>query len=219
MFNFFKKTDKQVKDDVMDELMWDPRLDSSKIKVSAKDGVVTLSGTVPHYMEKRSAEHAAQRVGGVKAVADELEVKGIFDKSDEEIAQAAVSAMKWNYSVPGDVKIAVDKGWVNLTGEVDWDFQRKAAKDTVSDLLGVCGVSNNITIKSQTQPNDVKTRIEQALKRSAEAEGRKIKVTMDGNKVILSGNVHSISEFDDARQAAWMAPGVVSVENNITVAQ
>ncbi len=219
MFNFFDKSDEQIRDDVINELTWDQRLDSANIKVRAKDGIVTLTGTVPHYMEKRNAEQAAQRVGGVKAVADDLEVKGIFDKSDEEIAQAAVSAFKWNYSIPGDLKISVDKGWVNLSGEVDWDYQRNSARDTVSDLMCVRGVSNNITIRSQTQPSDVKARIEQALKRSAEAEGRKIKVTMSGNKVILSGNVHSISEFDDARHAAWMAPGVVSVENNITVSQ
>ncbi len=219
MFNFFAKSDEQIKDDVISELTWDQRLNSENVKVRVKDGIVTLTGTVPHYMEKRNAEQAAQRVGGVKAVADDLEVKGIFDKSDEEIAQAAVSAFKWNYSVPGDLKISVDKGWVNLSGEVDWDYQRNSARDTVSDLMCVRGVSNNITIRSKTQPSDVKARIEQALKRSAEAEGRKIKVEMNGNKVILSGNVHSISEFDDARHAAWMAPGVVSVENNITVSQ
>lgn len=140
MFNFFAKSDEQIKDDVINELTWDQRLDSTNVKVQAKDGIVTLTGTVPHYMEKRSAEQAAQRVGGVKAVADDLEVKGVFDKSDEEIAQAAVSAFEWNYSVLGDLKISVDKGWVNLSGEVDWDYQRNSARDTVSNLMCVRGV-------------------------------------------------------------------------------
>ena len=219
MFNFFNKTDSDVKRDVSNELMWDPSVTSSDVKVSAKDGIVTLRGTVPHYIEKMAAEHAAERVGGVKAVADELEVKTFFDKSDEEIATAAVSALKWNYSVPDNVQVAVEKGWITLTGEAEWDYQRNAAKDSVSQLMGVCGVTNSMTIKSKAQPSDIKTRIEEALKRSAEAEGRKISVSVSGDKVTLTGNVHSYSEIDDARDAAWMAPGVTTVENNLTISQ
>ncbi len=219
MFNFFNKTDSDVKRDVANEIMWDPRVTSSDVKVTATDGIVTLRGTVPHLIEKRSAERAAQRVGGVKAVADELEVKTIFDKSDEEIAAAAISAMKWNYSIPKNVKISIEKGWITLSGEADWDFERNAAKDSVSQLLGVCGVTNSITLKSKAQPLDIKTRIEEALKRSAEAEGRKISVSVNGDKVTLTGNVHSYSEIDDARDAAWMAPGVRTVENKLTISQ
>ena len=219
MFNFFNKTDSDVKRDVSNELMWDPSVTSSDVKVSAKDGIVTLRGTVPHYIEKMAAEHAAERVGGVKAVADELEVKTSFDKSDEEIATAAVSALKWNYSVPDNVQVAVEKGWITLTGQADWDYERNAAKDSVSQLMGVCGVTNSMTIKSKVQPSDIKTRIEEALKRSAEAEGRKISVSVSGDKVTLTGNVHSYSEIDDARDAAWMAPGVTTVDNNLTISQ
>jgi osmotically-inducible protein OsmY len=219
MFNFFNKTDSDVKRDVINELTWDPSVNSTDVKVSTQDGIVTLRGTVPHFIEKLAAEQAAARVGGVKAVADELDVKTIFDKSDEEIAQAALTALKWNYSVPDDVKVTVEKGWITLNGQADWDYQRNAAKDSVSHLMGVVAVTNNITLKMQVQPADVKTRIEEALKRSAEAEGRKISVSVTGNQVTLTGNVHSYAEMDDARDAAWMAPGVSKVENNLVISQ
>ncbi len=219
MFNFFNKTDAEVKRDVTNELLWDPSLNATHVKVSAADGIVTLRGTVPHFIEKMSAEHAAQRVGGVKAVADELEVKGIFDKTDEEIAKAALSALQWSYSVPADVKVTVEKGWITLTGETDWDYQRNSAKNAVSGLMGVCGVTNSIKIKSKVQPADVKTRIEEALKRSAEAEGRKISVSVNGDNITLNGNVHSFAEIEVARQAAFMAPGVMSVDNHLTISQ
>lgn len=219
MFNFFNKTDSDIKRDVINEMLWDPSVTSDDVEVSAKDGIVTLRGTVPHFIEKMAAEHASERVGGVKAVADELEVKSLFDKSDEEIASAALSALKWNYSVPENVKISVEKGWVTIDGEADWDYQRTAARAAVSQLVGVCGVTNSMKLKSKIQPADIKSRIEEALKRSAEAEGRKIYVSVNGDKVTLTGNVHSFSEVEDARAAAWMAPGVVSVENNIVISQ
>ena len=219
MFNFFNKTDSEVKRDVINEIFWDPSVTSGHIKISAHEGIVTLTGTVPHYAEKVAAEQAAERVGGVKAVADELTVKGILDKTDEEIAKAAVNAMKWNYSVPNNIKVSVDKGWITLSGEAEWDYQRNAAKYAVTELLGVVGVSNNITMKSKVQPADIKLRIEEALKRSAESEGKNISVVVKGDKVTLTGKVNSISEKEDARFAAWMAPGIQTVENNLTVSQ
>lgn len=219
MFNFFKKTDSDVVRDVTNEIFWDPSVTSAHVKVTANDGIVTLSGDVPHYAEKVAAEQAAERVGGVKAVADELIVKGVFDKSDEEIAKAALNAMKWNYSVPNDIKVAVDKGWITLDGEVEWDYQRSAAKFAVTELLGVNGVKNQITIKSKVQPSDIKTLIEEALKRSAESESKNINVFVKGDTVTLTGNVHSISEKEDAKFAAWMAPGIMKVENNLTISQ
>jgi osmotically-inducible protein OsmY len=219
MFNYFNKTDSDIKRDVMSELRWDPSVNSSNVEVSAKNGIVTLHGTVPHFIEKLAAEHATERVGGVKAVADELEVKTVFDRTDEEIAAAALNALKWNYSVPDQVQVSVDKGWITLEGEADWDYQRNAAKYSVSQLVGVSGVTNCIKIKSKAQPSDIKTRIEEALKRSAEAEGRNISVSVSGDKVTLTGSVHSYSEFNDARDAAWMAPGVATVENNLVISQ
>lgn len=220
MFDFFKKTDEQIRLDVKSEMKWNPSLTSDQVSVTVKDGIATLRGTVPHYFEKNTAEESAQRVGGVRAVANELEVKmlDVDERSDQDIAEAALNALKWNYQVPEGIKVAVTKGWVTLKGEAEWDFERNAARSVVSPLMGVCGVSNEITIKSKIQPSDIKTRIEDALKRSAESEGRKIDVAVDGSRVILTGNVHSFSEVEDARLAAWYAPGVTSVENNLKLA-
>lgn len=221
MFNFFSKTDSQIQQDVINEIKWDPSVTSSQVSVSTNDGIVTLRGSVPHYYEKTLAESAAQRVGGVRAVADEIEVNlmGSYNRSDEQIAESALTALEWSYAVPKDIKITIEKGWITLTGQVEWDFQRNAAKDAISQLMGVCGVTNNISIKSKTLPSDVKARIEEALKRSAESEGRKITVTVHGDKATLTGNVHSFSELEVARHAAWMAPGIMFVENNLKISQ
>lgn len=221
MYNSSQKTDSQIQQDVLNEIKWDPSVTASEVSVTANDGIVTLRGSVPHYFEKSCAENAAQRVYGVRAVADEIEVNlmGSYQRSDEQIAEAALSALEWSYSAPKDVKIVVEKGWITLKGEAEWDYQRNAAKDAVSQLMGVCGVTNNITIKSKVQPSDIKIRIEEALKRSAEIEGQNISVSVKGNKVTLTGNVHSLSESDDARHAAWMAPGVMTVENKLRISQ
>jgi osmotically-inducible protein OsmY len=219
MFNFFRKTDDQIQKDVTDELKWNPGVDSNHITVTAKDGVVTLRGTVPHYFEKNSAEESAQRVGGVRAVADELEVNllGSYKRDDSDIAAAAVQALDWNYTVPEGVKVSVQKGWVTLKGQVDWDYERTSATNAVKALMGVCGVNNELTLKTTVQPSDVKTRIQEALKRSAESEGREIGVTVSGDRVTLSGNVHSFSEVEDARFAAWCTPGVTTVQNDLKI--
>ena len=220
MFKFFEKKDAHLESDVKSELLWDSSVTSDKINVKAKDGVVTLTGTVPHYSEKVAAELAVQRVTGVRGIADEMEVRieESYGKGDSEIAKAAADAIEWNYSAPKNVKVTVDKGWVRLTGEAEWDFERNAAKNAVSSLLGVVGVTNDIVIKSSVRATDVKTLIEDALKRSVESEAKGIQVAVNGNRVVLSGSVHSLAEMYDAGTAAWNAPGVLVVENTLKIA-
>lgn len=219
MFSFFEKDDEQIQIDVMKELKFDPSVTSAQISVTAKNGIVTLSGSVPHFFEKTSAEEAAQRVGGVRAVADEIEVQlmGAYEKSDAEIANAVLNAIEWNFSVPRDVKVSVDNGWITLRGEAEWDYQRQATKKAVSHLLGVKGVRNNMTIKARADATDIQHRIEEAFKRSAEADGKNISVRVDGNKVTLAGKVHSFSDLADAGTAAWNTPGVSEVVNNLRI--
>ena len=221
MSKHFSKTDAQIQQDVINEIKWDPSVTSSQVSVLANDGIVTLRGSVPHYFEKSQAENAAQRVGGVRAVVDEIEVNlmGSYQRSDEQIAEAALDALEWSYSAPKGIKVTVENGWISLKGDAEWDYQRSAAEDSVSKLMGVCGVTNNISIRSKVQPSDIKSRIEEALKRSAESEGRKISVSVKGDRAILEGNVHSFGEYEDAGHAAWMAPGIITVENNIKIAQ
>jgi osmotically-inducible protein OsmY len=220
MFNFFKKKDPKIQQDVTNELNWDPRVDSELVSVTVVNGDVTLSGSVPHFYEKYNAEQAVRRVGGVKDVCDELEIKmhDSGERSDDDIAQAARNALKWNYEVPGEVTVLVEDGWVTLKGTVVWEYERKAAFNAVCSLMGVCGVSNEITLSSSIQLGDIKAHIEEALKRSAETESKNIKVAINGSKVTLTGNVESYSEIIDATQAAWSAPGVLSVENNLQFA-
>jgi osmotically-inducible protein OsmY len=215
------KTDSQIQTDVMQELKWDPSVTREHIGVAVSDGIVTLSGTIPTYIEKSAAEKAAQRVSGVKAVVEKIKVKlpGSYKRDDQDVAKAIVNQFKWSVQVPDDlVKASVENGWVDLKGEVEWDYQRTAAENCVRGLAGVKGVSNNITIKAKkVRPEIVKQRIEEALKREAEREARRIAVEVRGSRVILSGSVHSFAEMQDARGAAFSAPGVTSVENNLHV--
>lgn len=216
------KTDSQIQADVMQELKWDPSVTHEHIGVAVSEGIVTLSGKIPSYLEKSAAEKAAQRVAGVKAVVEKIEVKlpGTYKRDDQDIAKAVINQFKWNVQVPDDlVKASVEEGWVELTGEVEWEYQRTAAESCARGLTGVKGVSNNITIKAKKiEPAVVKQKIEEALKREAETEARSIAVEVRGSKVILSGKVHSFTEMNDAKWAAWSAPGVVTVENNLNIA-
>jgi len=214
------KTDIELKDDVSTELKWEPSVNEAHIGVIVKDGVVTLTGHVLSYAEKYGAEKAAKRVYGVKAVADELDVKlpGSSKRTDEDIAQACVNALKFNYSVPNEkIKILVSKGWVTLEGEVEWQYQREAATNAVRCLTGVTGVSTSITLKAHVSPSDVKDKIEAAFKRSAEIDARRVSVEARAGKVILHGSVRSWAEREAAQQAAWAAPGVTAVENFLAV--
>jgi osmotically-inducible protein OsmY len=213
------KTDTQLKNDVTEELRWDPTVTSTDINVVAKDGIVMLSGTVPHYAEKWAAERATQRVAGVKAITEELEVNltGDRKRKDSEIAEAVVNALRWHVWVPDTIQATVENGWVTLTGSVKWGFERNSAEDAVRFLSGVKGVSNSITLKPSVQPTAVKDAIEKALKRDAEIDAENIRVSASGGKVTLAGTVHSWDERDEAGKAAWSAPGVTEVKNNLAL--
>jgi osmotically-inducible protein OsmY len=215
------KSDVELKRDVESELRWEPSVNEAHIGVSVKDGVVTLSGHVPSYAEKYGAEKAAKRVYAVKAVADELDVKlpGSAKRTDEDIAQDCVSALKANYSVPDEkIKVVVNNCWVTLEGEVEWQYQREAATNAVRYLTGMRGVTNDIKIKAHVVPKDVKDKIEAAFKRNAEIDARRVGVDVHDGRVVLHGCVRSWSEREEAQKAAWAAPGVTLVENQITVA-
>jgi osmotically-inducible protein OsmY len=215
------KTDGQLQKDVMAELKWEPLLRAAEIGVSAKDGVVTLTGTVDGYAKKSEAEDAVKRVAGVKAVVEKIEVKYASNwakKDDGDVAAEIVNAFKWNWEVPSDkVKARVEKGWVTLEGELEWNFQSDAAMKAVRNLMGVTGVSNNIHIKSQTEEAIEKSDIESALKRNWSISDEEIRVKVSGHKATLSGTVESWYQKDEAERIAWNAPGVWSVENELLV--
>jgi len=214
------RTDSKIKEDVLDELAWQPDIDETQIGVIVENGVVTLSGVVDSYTKKVAAEKAIKGVVGVKAVAEDIEVKyGIsYKKTDKEIAKAVVDALKWNFSVPEDkVNVKVEDGWVYLTGELKWGYQKDSAKNAVQNLLGVKYVVNNITLKQTIKPVDIESRIKKAFERSADIDAKAITVTTHDHTVKLRGKVHSLKEKDEARKAAYYAPGVYTVENELEV--
>lgn len=214
------KTDAQIKRDVQDELIWEPSIDETRIGVSVEDGVVTLSGEVDSYAKKIAAEKAAKRVRGVRAVAEDIIVNyGMEEeKTDTEIAKAVVNALQWHASVPEDSVIPkVENGWVYLSGQVRWGYQKESAKNAIKDLSGVKGVINSITISQGVEPLEVKKRIKEAFERSADLEARGINVLTEGHTVTLEGTVHSLKEKEEAERTAFNAPGVYDVKNNLVV--
>lgn len=215
------KTDSQIQQDVMDQLQWNPMLDAAEIGVSVRDGIVTLSGIVDSYAKKVAAENDAKKVAGVKAVAEDIQVglSPLFKKTDTEIADAILRTYKWNSAVPeSKIKVKVEDGNVTLEGQVDWFFQRSAAKDSIEHLIGIRHVNNYITVAQRATPADVKSKIISAFYRSAALDADKIQVDIIGNHVTLTGKVRSFAEKDDAAIAAWSAPGVSTVDNQIELA-
>ena len=216
------RSDNDVRKDVLAELDWEPSLRNDDIAVAVRDGVVTLSGFADSYADKWRAERVTSGINGVKAVANDIQVKlpSSSQRTDPDIARAAVDALKWNISVPQDrIKVKVDSGWVTLEGDVDFYFQKQAAERAVRYLIGVKGVSNLISVRSTTKPSpaEVKQKIREALERSALYDADHIDVDVTGNKVILRGTVRSYSEWRDAERAARNAPGVTEVENKVTI--
>jgi osmotically-inducible protein OsmY len=213
------KTDSELQRDVMTELFWEPSIKSAEIGVSVTDGVVTLSGHVDSFYKKWTAERAAVRVFGVKAVTDKIQVKlsSSLKRSDEELTRVALDALEWNVGVPHEgIKVQVQDGVITLSGEVNWWYQKDAAEDTVRKLVGIAYLNNRIIIKSTVEPQDVKNQIESAFQRNALLDARRVTVETQGGKVILRGSVRNWAEREQVHWAAWAAPGVSEVESHIT---
>jgi osmotically-inducible protein OsmY len=214
------KGDSQLRQDVLNELMWDPSLSEKAIGVGVKDGVVTLGGFVDDWAQKRNAERAAERVIGVRGVVDEVNVKLLesMARKDEDIAQAAIRTFQWDIEIPDTVKVKVEQGWLTLEGEARWQYQKSAADRAVRNLKGVRGVTNLIAIKPPAVSSfDVSTKIKEALRRAAEEDAEHVIVDAADGRVTLSGRVRTFAEREEAERAAWSAPGVRKVEDRILV--
>ncbi|MBJ7264807.1 MAG: BON domain-containing protein [Burkholderiaceae bacterium] len=214
------KTNAELYQDIIDKLEFEPSLDASEIAVRIEGDIVTLSGTVGNFWEKHAAERAVKNVSGVKGIANDLQIKlrSFWEKSDTDIAQAAVNALKWNVVVPKDcIQVSVENGAVSLTGNVSWNFQRDAAEKAVRGLLGVKSLNNLITLQTPVEPKDVKDRIYQEFRRHAQLDADKVQVEIAGNKVKLKGNVRSWAELEEAKHAAWSVPGVTAVDSQLFI--
>jgi len=214
------RTDADIKKDVMAQLQWEPYLNTAAIGVAVKDGVVTLSGQVDTYGRKLAAEAAVKKILGVRAVAEEIKVgiSPVDQRTDTEIAQAVATALQWHSAVQENkIRIKVEDGVVTLDGEVEWNFQRQAAVDTIKSLYGVRRVNNYIIVTPGIVPGDLRKKIKDSIARNATLDAEKILVEVAGNKVILRGTVRSFAELEDAENAAWAAPGITNVENKLLV--
>ena len=215
-----QRTDTDIQRDITAELQWEPSLRDDDIAVGGRDGLVSLAGFVDSYADKWTAERVVGKVKGVKAIANDMEVKlpSSSSRPDPDIARAALDAFKWNVSIPKDrIKVKVEKGWLTLEGDVDWYFQQEAAERAVRYLTGINGVSNLITVRVRPMPSDVKSRINETLLRGAEFDADRITVEISGSKAILRGTVRSYAEKRDAERALRNAPGVTDVESKLTV--
>lgn len=215
------RQDRDLRRDVLDELDWDPEVDATKIGVTAADGVVTLTGIVRSFTDRWMAEKIAKRVGGVAGIANELHVALVDEdrRDDTDIAISALNALEWNSRVPKEqVKVTVREGWIQVEGEVEWEFQRRAAEDAVRWLRGVRGVTNSIVVNPHVSASDVKQKIETAIRRNAELDANTIHVETADTTVTLTGKVRSFAEREDAVHAAWSAPGVTRVIDHIAIA-
>ena len=213
-------SDHKLRQDVIDELDFEPSLDASHIAVGVHDGVATLTGSVSSYADKLAAERTVRRVFGVRAIAQEIEIRLPSDKKtgDDEIAKRAADILRWRVGGSGDrITIKVEKGVVTLAGEVDWQFQRKQAEHAVHDLTGVLGITNLIRVNARPQVPAIKEKIQQALRRSAELDASHVTVRSEGGTVILGGTVHAWYERELAERAAWSAPGVTNVQDHIEI--
>jgi osmotically-inducible protein OsmY len=214
------RSDSEIEKNVKAELEWDPDLDATDIAVSVKNGVVMLTGFVRSYTDRYEAETAAKRVAGVVAVANDIEVRmpSVDERPDPDIAREAAAAIKSQLPISSEnIKIIVKNGWVTLEGEVEWQYQRQTAENVVRRIKGVKGVSNTILLKPRAEPTEVKRKIQEALRRSAEVDANRIEVEARGGEVILKGTVRSWIEREEAERAAWAAPGVTKVEDRIVV--
>jgi len=212
-------TDKYLRQLVLDELDFEPSVEAANIGVAVENGVVTLTGHVGSYAQKVAAERAVQRVKGVRGIAEEIEIRYPDAKktADDQIAQRVINIIGWNAQVPsGAVKVKVQKGWVTLTGSVDWHYQKMAAEAAVRKLSGVVGVLNDIELKPRVQSSDVKQKILDALKRNADLEANAIRIEVQGDRVKLEGKVKAWYERNLIEHAAWSVPGVRAVEDRLT---